>query len=43
MADRSMQSPPLAITRERIVWAKDPKATATYGHREPVASFEFSP
>jgi hypothetical protein len=26
---------------ERTIRANDQKATATYGHREPVASFEF--
>jgi hypothetical protein len=31
----------LAIALERTVRANDPKATATYGHREPTASFEF--
>ena len=41
MADLRTQSPPLAIALERAVRANDPKATATYGHREPVASFRI--
>ena len=42
VADLRTQSPPLAISPERTVRANDPKATAPYGHREPVASFGFS-
>ena len=42
VADLRTKSPPLAIAPERTVQTNDPKATATYGRREPVASFEFS-
>jgi hypothetical protein len=41
VADLTTQSPPLAITLGEIIRANDPKATATEGHAESVASFQF--
>jgi hypothetical protein len=41
VADLRTQSPPLALIPECTVRANDPKATVTYGNREPVASFKF--
>src|SRR5258707_10087173 len=41
VADLRTQSPPLAITLGEIIGANDPKATATQGHAESVASFQF--
>jgi hypothetical protein len=39
VADLTTQSPALAITLGEMIGANDPKATATYGHVESVASF----
>jgi hypothetical protein len=41
VADLTTQSPPLAISLGEIIGANDPKATATKGHAESVASFQF--
>jgi hypothetical protein len=41
VADLTTQSPPLAITLGEIIGANNPKATATQGHAESVASFQF--
>ena len=42
VTDLRTQSPSFAITHGRIVRADNPKATETYRHGGPAASFEFS-
>jgi hypothetical protein len=41
MADLRTRSPPLATTLGDIIKTNNPEATASYGHIELVASFQF--